>query len=356
MKRIVVCCDGTWSKADQARPTNVVKLYRAVLEKAPDGVEQRAHYLPGVGTRPGERILGGVFGWGLSREVRDGYRAVAEDYEPGDQVFLFGYSRGAYTARSIAGFLRNAGVLLPEHRGRLDEAYALYRDRSKDTAPGAARAEEFRAAYSHPDLEIEFVGVFDTVGSLGIPGSSIPVIKWFNRKWSFHDTTLSSKVRAAAHALAIDEQRTAFAPTLWDRPDRDPAQVLEQVWFAGCHSNVGGGGGTDTGLSDIALGWIAHMAMRRGLAFRDDAFVEGRHLAAGASAMVPYAPDSMAHFNDSRSGPFTLWSPFVRPLLATKDGNETLSSTAVARHAARPNTKPQNLIDALAGVHRITQV
>ncbi|WP_062464037.1 DUF2235 domain-containing protein [Demequina soli] len=355
MKRIVVCCDGTWSKADQARPTNVVKIARAVAPTGADGIVQHVHYLPGVGTRPGERILGGVFGWGLSREVRDGYRAIAAEFEPGDEIFLLGYSRGAYTARSIAGFLRNAGILRPDQLGALDEAYALYRDRSKDTAPGERRAEEFRAAHSYPDLSIRFVGVFDTVGSLGIPGSSVPIVKWFNKRWAFHDTQLSRSVRAAYHALAIDEQRAAFAPTLWDLPVAAEGQILEQVWFAGCHSNVGGGGGNTTALADIALGWLTRMAAGQGLGFVDDAFVAGHPVDAGELTM-DFAPDPLGAFSDSRQGPFKLWPPFIRPMLKTHHGNESLSSSAVARQAARPTFDPENLVEALAGTHHVTDV
>ncbi|MDN4474675.1 DUF2235 domain-containing protein [Demequina sp. SYSU T00192] len=355
MKRIVVCCDGTWNKPDQARPTNVVKIALAVAPRGPDGVEQRTHYLPGVGTRRGEIIRGGAFGWGLSRAVREAYTAVADDYEPGDEIFLLGYSRGAYTARSAAGFLRNAGILRPEHRDRLDEAYALYRSRSKSTAPGARKAELFRRSYAYPDLAIRFVGVFDTVGSLGIPGSSIPIVRWFNKRWSFHDTQLSRSVTAAYQALAIDEQRTTFQPTLWDLPEPAPGQVLEQAWFAGCHSNVGGGA-PDTGLSDLALGWIARMAAGQGLAFANGAFVAGRHLEAGDATTVPFVPDALGPIGRSRTGIFKLWPPYIRPIGEKEHGNESLASSAVARHAARPTDQPENLIEALTRPHRVTEV
>ncbi|WP_062516329.1 DUF2235 domain-containing protein [Demequina gelatinilytica] len=355
MKRIVVCCDGTWSKADQGNPTNVVKLALAVAPQDAEGVEQHVHYVTGVGTS-GPKLLGGAFGWGLSENVRQGYLRIAEEYEPGDQIYLIGYSRGAYTARSIAGFLRNAGILKPEHLGRLGEAYALYRSRSKATAPGARKAELFRRSYSHDDAQIQFVGVFDTVGSLGIPGTTLPVIEWFNRRWSFHDTQLSRSVKAAHHAVAIDEQRTTFAPTLWNLPEPAPGQILEQVWFAGCHSNVGGGGGGGTALSDITMRWIAHRAAAQGLAFVDDAFVEGGTVRAGDAEPVPFAPDQMGPISSSRSGIFKLWKPLIRPIGEAEHGNESLSSTAVARHAAQPTDHPQNLIDALAGPHRVTEV
>ncbi|WP_062385665.1 DUF2235 domain-containing protein [Demequina iriomotensis] len=354
MKRIVVCCDGTWSKADQGNPTNIVKLALAVAPADGD-TAQHVHYVAGVGTE-GPKLLGGAFGWGLSENVREGYLRIAEEYEPGDEIYLFGYSRGAYTARSIAGFLRNAGILKPEHLGRLGEAYALYRSRSKTTAPGARKAELFRRSYSHDVLEIRFVGVFDTVGSLGIPGTSIPVIEWFNRRWSFHDTQLSRSVKAAHHAVAIDEQRTTFAPTLWNLPEPAPGQILEQVWFAGCHSNVGGGGGDGTALSDITMRWMAQRATAQGLVFADEAFVEGGIMRAGDAVSVPFAPDPLGTIGNSRSGFFKLWKALIRPIGKAQDGQESLSSSAVARHAARPTDHPQNLIDALAAPHRVTEV
>lgn len=355
MKRIIVCCDGTWSKADQRQPTNVIKIHHAIAERDPAGVTQVSRYLPGVGTKPGERILGGAFGWGLSRAVREGYVEIARQYEPGDQIFLFGYSRGAYTARSLGGFIRNTGILKEGHLDKVDQAYDLYRDRSDATRPDAPRSVEFRAAHSHDDAEIAMIGVFDTVGALGLPGSGIPVIKWFNRRWSFHDTDLSRRVRAAFHALAIDEARSTFAPTLWTLPEAAPGQVLEQVWFAGGHSNVGGGN-PDTGLSDLALAWMVRSAQAQGLAMRDGLFAKDSVLPTGRTSTVAYRPDPMGPLGNGRTGFFALLPAFSRPIGKADSGRESLSSTAVARHAARHNAEPQNLIDALAGPHRVTEV
>src|SRR3954451_19845061 len=134
VKRLVICCDGTWNTPDQADgngrpcPTNVTKLAHAVADRDRAGIEQPLFYHVGVGTRPGERLRGGAFGFGLSRDVKAAYRWIVENYDPGDELLLFGFSRGAYTARSTAGLMRNVGVLQPGHAGRIDDAYRLYRD------------------------------------------------------------------------------------------------------------------------------------------------------------------------------------------------------------------------------------
>jgi uncharacterized protein (DUF2235 family) len=174
MKRLVICCDGTWNRPDQAKdrrpcPTNVTKLAMALADQDADGTAQRLYYHPGVGTHEGERLLGGIFGLGLSSDVRSAYRFVVENYDPGDEIFLFGFSRGAFTARSTAGLIRNAGILRRENIARVDEAYAPYRDRA--FRPRALESTLFRRAWS-PEPRIRFIGVYDTVGALGIPQSA----------------------------------------------------------------------------------------------------------------------------------------------------------------------------------------
>lgn len=271
-KRLVVCCDGTWNFADQPSKTNVAKVALSVLPGFAAGKEQRVHYHSGVGTRRRERLRGGAFGAGLSRNVVDAYRFLVETYEPDDELFLFGFSRGAFTARSLAGLVRNGGILRREHADRIPEAWALYRDRIEQ--PNGAAATLFRRSYAR-ETEIRFIGVWDTVGALGIP---VPGPTWlqpaahrFNRRWAFHNTELSSWVRAAFHALAIDEQRSAFRPALWHQQPgaAEQGQELKQVWFAGVHCDVGGGY-KETGLSDIPLLWMVDQARRQGLQFDTD--------------------------------------------------------------------------------------
>src|SRR4051812_31104289 len=164
MKRLIVCCDGTWNRPDHVdhgvpAPTNVWKLREALAHRDVDGNIQCVHYEPGVGTRRYEHLLGGGLGVGLSRNVQACYRFIVEHYEPGDKLYVFGFSRGAFTARSTVGLVRNAGILRLDEQHRVKEAYRLYRSPHKDRAPSGGAAERFRRAYSHPDTYIDFVGV-----------------------------------------------------------------------------------------------------------------------------------------------------------------------------------------------------
>ena len=257
-KRIVVCCDGTWNDADSSQEfTNVVRMARAILPiDGREGKEtaQVVYYESGVGTGADvvQRVLGGGVGLGLSRNVRDGYGFIASNYCPGDEIFLFGFSRGAYTARSVAGLIGYAGLL---QKGDMDE-FALvwegYRLKNQPGRPDLLAHFPLR----HKDVPIKCIGVWDTVGDLGIPGHLDEI---FTQFYQFHDTTLGPHVENAFHALALDEHRRDFAPTLWvQSPDARAkgVQKLLQVWFPGVHSNVGGGY-EEHGLSDVALAWMA---------------------------------------------------------------------------------------------------
>jgi len=174
----------------------------------------------------------------------------------GDRVFLFGFSRGAYTARSLGGLIHNCGILRAECIDQVDAAYAFYRDRTNQTHPSTIAARIFRDMYSHADSSVHLIGVWDTVGALGV-STDLPgwkelskVFTGWEQLWGFHDTRLSPRVRFACQALAIDEERPAYEPTLWTAdPGARSDQVLEQVWFAGVHSEVGGGT-ADSALSD----------------------------------------------------------------------------------------------------------
>ncbi len=156
MKRLIVCCDGTWNRPDQidrgvAAPTNVAKIALALADEDDAGNPQLLHYESGVGTRRHERLLGGAFGVGLSRNVQDCYRFLVDNYERGDTLYFFGFSRGAFTARSTVGLVRNSGILLPGNRDRIKEAYALYRNPDKASEPSGIAAELFRRTYSHSE-------------------------------------------------------------------------------------------------------------------------------------------------------------------------------------------------------------
>jgi uncharacterized protein (DUF2235 family) len=349
MRRLVVCADGTWNDDDAANgghDTNVVRLARAIAPAGPDGTEQTVYYHAGVGTGGWwDRMTGGAFGNGISRNIKACYRWIAERYRPGDELFFFGFSRGAYTVRSLAGLVRNAGVLRPEHVGRVDEAYDLYRDRDPGTRPGADASVRFRAAYAH-EADVACLGVWDTVGALGVPTRG-PVGWVSRRRHGFHDVALSSRVRNAFHALAIDERRRPFAPTLWEVPADDPAcgsphWRVEQRWFAGVHSNVGGGY-PDCGLSNFALRWMAGRAAECGLALRPG-FVEG----------LDAECDCAGELYDSMSAGFKALGQHVRALDAAAPRGtppvavrtyEEVDASVVSRHA-NPATRyaPDNFL------------
>ncbi|PWW24868.1 putative alpha/beta hydrolase family protein DUF2235 [Geodermatophilus normandii] len=354
-KRLVICCDGTWNTPDQATegwpcPTNVTKVALEIAPTGEDGVRQCIYYLRGVGTARGERFRGGAFGVGLSRAVKDAYRTIVENYEPGDELWFFGFSRGAFTARSTAGLVRTAGVLERRHADRLDEAYELYRCR--EAHPRGTEARLYRRSYSW-EPEITFIGVWDTVGALGLP---VRGFGWLNRRWAFHDTTLSSTVRNAFQALAVDEFRRAFRPTLWEPHWDDthpPGQRLEQVWFAGAHSAVGGGY-RDTSLSDVALLWMVERARECGLGFAPDAFLPAGK---GPDDDRPHpAPDPCGELRESRTGLHRLLPRRRRPIGTTHPRTESLASTAALRYRQDWAYRPANVAAYLARGGRCAEV
>jgi len=254
-KRLIVCCDGTWNDTDSGDSfTNVARMGWAIAAKdtrGPEEIPQIVYYHSGVGSGAAfDRALGGGAGVGLSRNVRDAYAFLANNYCGGDEVFLFGFSRGAYTARSIGGLIGYAGLLHKKDMDRFTVLWEGYRLRGKQG--GVDPRPQFPDR--HSPVRIKCIGVWDTVGSLGIPGN---VDQTFASFYEFHDTGLGAHVDNAFHALALDEARKDFQPALWQQ---DPAakangQVLQQVWFAGAHSNVGGGY-EEHGLSDVTLAWM----------------------------------------------------------------------------------------------------
>jgi uncharacterized protein (DUF2235 family) len=381
-KRLIVCCDGTWNTADQAKaghpsPTNVTKLALSIADEDSAGSRQCVYYHSGVGTSRRERLSGGAFGVGLSGNVFDAYRFLIDNYESGDWLYLFGFSRGAFTARSLAGLIRNSGILRRENADRIDEAWALYRSAADE--PRGVASTLFRGAYSY-EPRIHFIGVWDTVGALGIPVLGPrwlkPVMTLLNRRYQFHDTTLSTWVDGAFHALAIDERRAAFAPAMWhQQPGADrqePKQELKQVWFTGVHCDIGGGY-SDTSLSDIALLWMADRAQEYGLEFRTGAFSPDgpTQMTPGTSINFKIDPRPMTNPHSSWTKLYRLVKPFNRPVGTAAieqghlDGHEYLATSAkklydgdlgyrppgLVRYSANPanvhlETVPESLISA----------
>lgn len=305
MKRIAICCDGTWNRLDAENVTNVVRAAESIQSHADDGTPQVIYYDEGVGSGEAvasriDRWLGGAFGAGLMHKVEQAYRFLVFNYEPGDEIYIFGFSRGAFTARSLAGLIRNCGIVEQPQARRLREALDLYRRREANAHPDAEESCRFRSevsprvvindrekewrtdnvagfdASSCQPLRIRYLGVWDTVGALGVP-NHFKVSGFFNKKYQFHDTNLSSMVESARHAVAIDEERRAYEPSLWSNLDvlnqaaqadrRGEGSAYGQVWFPGDHSSVGGGGDV-TDHASAALLWIAEGAQSAGLTFR----------------------------------------------------------------------------------------
>lgn len=351
MKRLVICCDGTWSTLANTHPTNVALMAQTVAQRDADGNPQIVYYDDGVGVEVGRMdMFSAAFGNGLDYKIQEAYEFLTFNYEPGDQLYFFGYSRGAYTVRSLAGLVRKAGILQRRHAAQTKAAMELYRS---DIHPSDREAEDFRLAFAAAwpkldatgmhavmggmsyDLRVRYLGVWDTVGSLGIP-RKMPFAQSVNKKYEFHDLDLSRSVLSARQAVAIDERRGPFAPSLWSNPEQFnipgvPPRV-EQVWFAGDHGCVGGGNPA-VGLSSCALIWIAEGAEAAGLAMdRSD----GMPLALAEKDVNPVD----CPFNKSSFDPMALFGSAWRQGLSNFDD---VHISARRRWAGRSNYRPKPL-------------
>jgi uncharacterized protein (DUF2235 family) len=352
-KNIVLCSDGTGNSAGKFRGTNVKRIYDAIDRTLPEP-RQVAFYDDGVGTETSRlrRTLGGALGFGLSRNIREMYTFLAQNYLPGDRIFLFGFSRGAHTVRAAAGMIARVGVVatrqsdidggadgpLPqrEFERRIRLAYRVYRGSAKPSVAGRVwrwlrggehsepDAAGFRAAYAvrHPGqadaglARIAFVGIWDTVDAVGAPvpelADLIDVLLW---RFRFRNFDLSPQVDKGCHALAIDDARHTFHPVLWnemDEPEPEPgaAPRIEQVWFPGMHSNVGGGYARDE-LALVPLLWMIGKAEAAGLRLR-----------LGLHADFVAAADRKGPMHNARAGlaTFYRYKPRYLDVLANLDG------------------------------------
>jgi uncharacterized protein (DUF2235 family) len=266
-KRIAFCSDGTWQNA--VSNTNVYRLYKALLVTS----DQMTFYDDGVGADAAglDRLIQGAFALGFNQKILDAYTKIAHVYEPGDQIYLFGFSRGAYTVRSLAGMIANCGLPTGAFTDNcVTQAFNAYRSPATRAsilatlAPGSTDAPQ---GLTQPTIAM--VGVWDTVGALGIPAIFGGIDQ---KQFGFLDTSLHPNVQNAFHCMAIDEARAQFPATLWDPLPAGSTQTLEQVWFTGCHGDVGGGtlvgGPVDAGtrLCDITLGYMLAKAQSVGLA------------------------------------------------------------------------------------------
>lgn len=337
-KRLIVLCDGTWNRAEnmdnsKRKPTNVMKMVRSIKPLTADNTVQVTYYDEGVGNHWGlDRFLGGGLGLGLSKNVVEAYRFLLYNYEPGDAIFLFGFSRGAYTVRSLAGLIQHIGLLPKQEDFYVPEAYGLYRQRPTKGDPQEAWQHQiaaFRTRHHAQAIPIHFVGVWDTVGALGLP---LNLFNLFNRRrYMFHDSSLSPCIQHAYQALAVDEQRKTFRPTLWEHVTT--SQVLEQRWFAGVHTNVGGGYEKD-GLANIPLHWLKEKATALGLEV-NEAF------------LAYYKPWYGDQLRNSMTWLYRLLGTHVREIGVGQGSNETIDESVLQRIRALPGYKPVNVAAAL---------
>ena len=370
MKRLVLFFDGTWNSPERQgatrlralyKPTNVLKLYRAMQPRGADGATEVGLYVEGVGAFIGERssagrlqalgdrLFGGLFGGGFEGRVKAACRFLIGNWEPGDTIHLFGFSRGAAQAASLARFLAWCGGLLAKRdEYYLPELYARFRDRR--AAPGAAaeaiagirdRASGESGTMLDPrPLEIAFLGLFDPVLALGsrlradLFAGEVDTVE---HELAFHaGRELPANVRVARVALAIDERRWDFRPILW-RPPAELADRLELRWFPGVHSNVGGGYARD-GLANFPLYWMASEARAAGLDFDRD-------------YLANFRPNPKGERPDEHRG-WIRWSEILRGRsgqgsrrIDAVDG--VVDDSALRLLLADPTYRPPNLLRAI---------
>lgn len=329
MANIVICADGTWNRpeedAEKDFPTNVLKLARAIKPSA-DGVKQHVFYDWGLGSYHNS-LSAGATGRGIHKNILDGYRYVVQNYAANDKIYLFGFSRGAYTVRALSGLINNCGILKRPDARLISEAWKIYKSLLAKNHPSGEASRLFRGNHCQPSRRVHFVGVWDTVGALGIPFSLMGLLESHDE---FYDTKMGSNVSVARQALAIDEQREDFEPTIWaSRSGVD----LKQVWFAGVHCDVGGSYPPDkqSGVraSDTPLAWMLDEATHAGLRIEPhirESLTDG----------------SKGKLHKSRKHVYRLKSPLHRPLII--DSNPTKIHPSVkSRYLADSSYRPKQL-------------
>ncbi len=316
-KNIIICSDGTGNSGGKTRDTNIWRIFNAVDRNVPD-CKQITYYDDGVGTSSLKllRLLGGAFGWGFSRNVRQAYEFLAKNYEAGDKVFLFRFSRGAFTVRSLAGVVGHCGLV---KRNRL--IGKSYRQRKKLLKKIISRYRDTRnePCVRYQKVDIHFIGVWDTVDAVGAPFDGLKRFIGFvtrhllqKRLWKFRDQKLGKHVHNAYHALSLDDERKTFHPLVWEHDNSPPSkecspsngeqQHIEQVWFAGVHSNVGGSYPKDS-MSLVSLDWMMGAAEKCELKF-----IAGQH--------ADYRKNADVHgkMYDSRTGLGMFYRPTLRKI------------------------------------------
>jgi uncharacterized protein (DUF2235 family) len=355
-KRLAIYLDGTWNSVDSN--TNVWRMRALTAAKGKDDKPQVVYYSVGV-----NGVLGGVFGQGLDDNIRLAYEWLIENFTPGDEIFIFGFSRGAYAARALAGLIAIDGILKAGSPIGVAELFERYKRGDEETiwklremsASGDAgklsEQERWLLKYSQP-ADVTMIGVWDTVGSVGLAAGNIAGVS--RPQFDYLQTGLRIHILNGYHALAIDEHRKDFVPTLWTvHHPKDPKAVIakprplsgvEQRWFVGAHANVGGGYETDL-LNQAPLRWLMKKAETLGLTFRSEVDLEGDTITAPIT-------NSYANFGYGIYRHIT--SPLYRPIGAdpemTEDGtnptvNETIDTSVFKRWRADSSYRPANLVD-----------
>lgn len=361
-RNLVIFCDGTGNQFGN-RNSNVVHLFGATVRNPHTQV---CYYDPGVGTfglretlfewqKVPAKIFGLAFGWGITRNIEEAYAFLMRHYQPEDKVFIFGFSRGAFTARALAGMIHAVGLLHPQHENLIEYATRLHQKVAEDAADQWQFFDiqrRFREQFAR-HCEIHFLGLWDTVKSVG----------WVWSPLSFPYTLNNPSVRRVRHALSIDERRCFFRQNLWSPRER---QDVKQVWFAGVHSDVGGSyPGSESGLAKISLEWMAREAEVAGLVLDEGELQRLLGLAPRDIGIAPPDAAADAHeslqkvwwlaeilprrFEDPRRNfavtwrwPFLQWRELGKRRFIRSDIS-TVHQSVHDRMQARPDYLPQNL-------------
>jgi uncharacterized protein (DUF2235 family) len=392
MKRFVICFDGTWQKLRQPKPTNIAIIAQSIAHThtLEDGtkIPQIVIYSQGVGsnidalgkdgfmdgfTEYLNKMLGGVFGEGIEDNIVDTYLRLAFNYEAGDEIYVFGFSRGAFCARSFAGLINTAGIVSRRHADKAWDAFRLYRSRPGPKATQfqkedyertrrgfmllygkGARAADGTRIKTDEAPKVTYLGIFDTVGQRGMPSALGGFAIALNKSFGFHDMRIGDNVLAARHAVAIDENRLGFPPTLWEgvdeanqRPHCMGRRSYQQHWFVGTHGDIGGGEGSP--LSAAPLKWVAEGAAACGLRFyatygEDESPLNNAVREAG---LVFKGQISRPKFWDSLSpmnyplNPRRIWVSKLRKAAPSEDFAANVLDPSVALRAAAADLRPR---------------